>query len=80
MKLDWKEQRKNVPTQEATGSIPAEGFPHYCPPPADCWCSAKLPGGNYPEDCISHRCEYYHASPDAPQTTNEVQGELTLAP
>jgi len=43
---------------------------HYCQP-ADCWCSAKLAGS-----CRRHNCEHYQAL----QTTNEVQGILTLAP
>lgn len=53
-------------------------FPHYCKP-SDSWCSGKLPGREYPKDCINHHCEYYHASQDATQGLNDTQGTLTLA-
>jgi len=33
-------------------------LPHYCRP-ADCWCSEKLPGKNYPAGCIRFKCEYH---------------------
>lgn len=33
------------------------GLPHYCKTGA-CWCSALLPGRDYPADCIRIRCEY----------------------
>jgi len=31
---------------------------HYCLAGA-CWCSAKLPGRNHPEECARISCEYF---------------------
>jgi len=53
--------------------------PHYCSE-SDSWCSAKLPGTDYPAGCIWHNCEYYHASPDAPQPPNETLEPQELIP
>lgn len=33
-------------------------LPHYCTD-GDCWCSAKLPGSDYPTGCINIGCEYH---------------------
>jgi hypothetical protein len=35
-----------------------KSFDHYCHA-GDAWCSAKLPGRDYPQDCIRHNCEYW---------------------
>jgi hypothetical protein len=32
-------------------------LPHYCPP-ADCWCSEKLPGNGYPAGCAKIACKH----------------------
>lgn len=53
-------------------------LPHYCEP-GGCWCSAKLPGGDYPAACSRGGCEHRHASQESTQTANERQGILALA-
>lgn len=45
-------------------------LPHFCVG-GNCHCSEKLPGANYPAGCT--KCDSYHASQDAPQTTYMTQ-------
>lgn len=62
-----------VPVCFDSGS-PANGgkdLPHFCEP-GDCWCSEKLPGGDYPAGCIRIECEY-----TAPATRAEAQAPGT---
>ncbi len=38
--------------------IDGKFLPHYCPP-ADCWCSEKLPQKNFPSGCIMFNCKHH---------------------
>jgi hypothetical protein len=51
--------------EKLKGKVDAIGdpksFPHNCHP-AGCHCSAKLPGADYPVECIRIGCKHYNAS------------------